>query len=99
MDNAGNEGIVTIDMSKDTPKDPFHINNSDPDILILEICKLQATKDEVVNCLTSQQNNIFNHKAEVQMSNNFVPFSSFALTSLAVIIVLIGVVKLFSGRR
>ena len=78
MDKNTDEGIVTVVAAPEHAKDAYHITSGVHDVLILEICKSQITKESVVDCLETQQQQLMtNHKFTVM---DYVGASFFAIT-------------------
>lgn len=86
MKEVTDEGIINI---KNFPnnKDPYHILVENKDILRLEVCKLQNTKEDVSDCLTFQQKNLeknilqFDHLTSLE----FCSLSLFMILSFIII--------------
>ena len=60
---AISEGIVTVIAPKPSNeiKDIYNITSDIKDVLRLEICSLQQTKETVVDCIRMQQQNLSKH--------------------------------------
>lgn len=57
VQQPNNEGIVIVP-PLERNKDPYHVGYSSNDVLKLEICKLQQSKDDIISCLEYQQKNL-----------------------------------------
>lgn len=79
-----NEGIVTVVAPKPSSesKDIYNIKSGNHEVLILEVCKNQSTKESVIDCLSVQQINL----VENNHSNTIIGFSAIGLTIVALLI-------------
>lgn len=58
------DGVIQV-TAVPPPNDIYHIGSKDMDVLRLEICKTQITKEATNDCIIVMQNEVIKHKAEI----------------------------------
>ena len=95
------DGIVVVSGTIPKPTDIYHIESTNQDVLVLEICKLQSSKDEIIGCLTAQQERLSNgmgHSFCDLAKPGFIMFGTIIFT-VVIVMLANATTKMIMGRN